>query len=92
MSVRIRLTRVGRPRAHYYRLVAIDRRQARDAAPLEVLGTFDPHNMKKPEVIHVDRIKHWVSVGAQPTETVLHTLKIAGIWDQVKPAATPVKK
>jgi small subunit ribosomal protein S16 len=87
MSVRIRFKRVGRPHAHYYRLVAIDRRQARDAEPIEILGTFNPQNMKNPEAIKVDRIKHWVSVGALPTDTVLHTLKIAGIWDQVKPGA-----
>lgn len=86
MSVRIRFNRIGRPHAAYYRLVAIDRRQARDAAPIEVLGTFNPRNMKTPEVIHVERIKHWVHVGAQPTESVVHTLKQAGIWEQVKPA------
>lgn len=91
MSVRIRFNRIGRPHAAYYRLVAIDRRQARDAAPIEVLGTFNPRNMKTPEVIHVDRIKHWVSVGALATESVIHTLKVAGIWDQVKPASAPQK-
>ncbi len=87
MSVRIRFNRIGRPHAAYYRLVAIDRRQARDASPIEVLGTFNPRNMKNPEVIHVERIKYWVGVGALPTESVVHTLKQAGIWEQVKPAA-----
>ena len=46
MSVRIRFTRIGRPHAPFYRLVATDRRNARDAAPIEVLGTFNPRNMK----------------------------------------------
>lgn len=91
MSVRIRFNRIGRPHAAYYRLVAIDRRQARDAAPIEVLGTFNPRNMKTPEIVHVERIKHWVSVGAQASESVIHTLKVAGIWDQVKPAAKVAK-
>jgi small subunit ribosomal protein S16 len=87
MSVRIRFARIGRPKAHYYRLVATDRRYARDAKPIENLGTFDPHNMKNPHAINVERIKYWVSVGAKPTETVLFTLKKAGIWSQVKPTA-----
>ena len=88
MSVRIRFKRVGKPHAPIFRLVAIDRRQARDAKPIEILGTFNPKNMKKPESIHVDRIRHWVSVGALPTDTVCQTLKRAGIWNQVKPGST----
>ncbi len=85
MSVRIRFNRIGRPHAPFYRLVATDRRNSRDASPIEVLGTFNPRNMTKPEAIKVDRVKYWVGVGALPTESVLHTLKKAGIWEQVKP-------
>ncbi len=85
MSVRIRFKRVGRPRAPVYRLVAIDRTSARDAEPLEILGTFTPNRMTKPDAIHVERIRYWVSVGAKPTDTVLQTLKRAGLWAQVKP-------
>lgn len=92
MSVRIRFTRIGRPHAPFYRLVAIDRRQARDAEPIEVLGTFNPRKMKTPEAIKVERVKYWVGVGALPTESVVHTLKQAGLWDQVKPSATPAAK
>ena len=84
MSVRIRFNRIGKPHAPFYRLIAIDRQRARDAKPIEVLGTFNPHNMKKPDAIKVDRIKYWVSVGAQPTNGVVHALKEAGVWDQVK--------
>ncbi|MCG3204441.1 MAG: 30S ribosomal protein S16 [Elusimicrobia bacterium] len=92
MSVRIRFNRVGRPHAPFYRLVAIDRQQARDAAPIEVLGTINPRNMKKPEAINVDRIKHWVSVGALASESVVHCLKVAGVWDQVKPGSSQTAK
>jgi small subunit ribosomal protein S16 len=67
--------------------VATDRQNSRDAKPIEVLGTFDPHDKKNPHAINIDRIKYWVSVGAQPTSSVLHTLKKAGIWSQVKPGA-----
>lgn len=89
MSVRIRFTRIGRPHTPFYRLVATDRRNARDAAPIEVLGTFNPRSMTKPEAIKVERIKYWVGVGALPTDSVVHTLKKAGIWEQVKPAVAP---
>jgi small subunit ribosomal protein S16 len=91
MSVRIRFTRIGRPHAPFYRLVATDRRNARDAAPIEVLGTFNPRNMIKPEAINVERIKYWIGVGALPTESVVHTLKKASVWEQVKPAAKAPK-
>lgn len=92
MSVRIRFKRVGRPHAAMYRLVATDRQNSRDAHPIETLGTFNPHNMKKPEALQVDRVRYWVSVGAKPTDSVVHALKVAGIWEQVKPgAATPAK-
>lgn len=91
MSVRLRFTRIGRPHDPFYRLVAIDRRSARDAKPIEVLGTFTPHDKKNPHAIKVDRLKYWVGVGAQPTLTVLQTLKVAGLWAQVKPAAPAAK-
>jgi small subunit ribosomal protein S16 len=92
MSVRIRFTRIGRPHDPYYRLVATDRRNARDAKPIEVLGTINPRNKQKPEAINVERLKYWVSVGAQTSESVLFTLKKAGVWDQIKPAAAPAAK
>ena len=88
MSVRIRFKRVGRPHAPFFRLVAIDRQDARDAEPIEVLGTFSPHDKKNPYSIKVERIKYWVSVGALPTESVLFTLKKAGLWSQINPAAS----
>ena len=91
MSVRIRFNRIGRPHTPFYRLVAMDRQQARDAAPIEVLGTFNPRNMKVPEAIKIDRIKYWVSVGALASDSVVHTLKVSGIWDQVKPPTKVAK-
>jgi len=89
MSVRIRFKRVGRPHVPFYRLVAVDRQQAAKSQPIEILGTFNPKDIKKPESIKVDRIRYWISVGAKPTDTVLHALKTAGLWAQVKPGATP---
>ena len=87
MSVRIRFSRIGRPHTHFFRLVATPRTQARDAQPVEILGTFNPLDKNKPEVINLDRLKYWLSVGATPTDGVLNTLKNNGLWDQVKPTA-----
>jgi small subunit ribosomal protein S16 len=87
MSVRIRFRREGRPHDPYFRLVAIDRRQARDGHPVEILGTLNPRNKKKVEKLNLDRLRYWISVGATPTYSVLHALKASGIWDQVKSGA-----
>lgn len=87
--VKIRFKRVGRPHAPYFRMVAIDHHQSRDAEPIEILGTFRPSDKKNPQAVNVDRVRYWVSVGAQPTETVRQALKVAGLWEQVKPGAAP---
>ena len=88
MSVRIRFNRVGRTKCPKFRLVATDRRNSRDGKPLEILGAFDPLNGKKPDSVKVDRIRHWVSVGATLSDSVRTTLKKQGIWAQVKPGST----
>ncbi|MEN0068505.1 MAG: 30S ribosomal protein S16 [Myxococcota bacterium] len=67
--VRIRLTRKGAKKRPFYRMVAADSRSPRDGRFLEMLGYYDP--MREPMTIHLklDRIDHWLSVGAQPSET-----------------------
>ncbi len=70
MSVRLRFQRVGMPKQPYYRLVAIDRRSARDAAEIEVLGHYNPKNKDNALTVKADRIQHWISRGAQPSDTV----------------------
>jgi small subunit ribosomal protein S16 len=87
MSVRIRFKRVGRPHKAFYRLVAIDRIEARDGKPIEILGTFNPRSIQKPDAIRTDRVHYWISTGAQPTDSVRFALEKAGVWDQVKPGA-----
>lgn len=87
MSVRIRFRRVGRPHNAYYRLVAIDRTAARDGKPIEILGTFNPRNIQKPDAIQAERVRYWIANGAQPTDSVRFALEKAGVWDQVKPSA-----
>ena len=69
MSVKIRLARIGKKHAPYYRIVAIDSRKKRDGASLEILGTDNP---LKGELVqfHNDRIEDWVSKGAIATDAV----------------------
>ncbi len=75
--VRLRLTRMGRKKKPFYRIVAADSRSPRDGRCIEQLGYYDP--MKKPVDIKVDleRVDHWIGVGAQPSETVASLIKKA---------------
>jgi small subunit ribosomal protein S16 len=67
--VKIRLTRMGRTHAPIYRIVAVDSRKKRDGEALEILGTYNPGTQELVQ-FHADRIDHWVSLGAQVTDTV----------------------
>ena len=70
MSVTIRLTRGGGKKVPFYRVVAADRRSPRDGRFIEQLGVYDPLR-EPPEVrIDQDRLRHWISVGAVPSQTV----------------------
>jgi len=79
--VRIRLQRHGRKNRPYYRLVAADGRKARNGRALEILGTYDPIQTDPEKVVTLkeDRVRHWLSVGAQPSETAESILKKHGI-------------
>lgn len=70
MAVRIRMKQMGRTHRHYYRIVAIDGRQPRDGRVIEELGSYDPHLANKEERVKLipSRIKHWMSVGAKPSD------------------------
>ena len=72
MSVRIRMKKFGRLHRPFYRICAIDQRAPRNGRVIEELGTYDP---MVPEtdaraVLNTERIKHWLSVGAQPSDKV----------------------
>ena len=79
MAVKIRLKRMGKKKAPFYRIVVADSRSPRDGRFIEEIGTYDPN--QDPSVIKFDEeaAKKWLSNGAQPTETVGKLLKIAGI-------------
>lgn len=72
MAVKIRLKRLGRKHSPFYRLVVAEGSTPRDGKTLEILGTHNP--LLKQTDIKKDRVSHWISVGAQPTDTVARLL------------------
>src|SRR5918995_40949 len=93
MAVAIRLARGGSKKRPYYRIVVADSRNARDGRFIEKVGTYNPLLAKdSPERVKLDadRISHWLSVGAQPSDRVLRFLDAAGIKE--RPARNNPKK
>ena len=84
MAVKIRLKRLGKIRAPYYRIVVADSRTKRDGRVIEEIGKYHP--TEEPSFIEVDseRAQYWLSVGAQPTEQVTALLKLTGDWGKFK--------
>ncbi len=70
----MRLTRMGRKKRPYYRVVVTEHTAPRDGAFLEILGHYDPLADDAALVVKSDRVKHWLDQGAQPTKTVHHLL------------------
>jgi len=81
MGVRIRLKRVGRKHKPSYRVTAIDGRRDRSGTIIEELGSYDPlgHDETKQVVLNRERVEYWLSVGAQPTDTMRRILYKQGI-------------
>jgi small subunit ribosomal protein S16 len=81
MAVKIRMKRVGRTNRSEFRIVAADARASRDGAVLEKLGFYHPLEKDSAKVLQLDeeRVKYWLSVGAQPSETLVTILKRRGI-------------
>lgn len=77
--VRIRLKRFGRRHAPFYRLCVMDQRTPRDGQAIEEVGTYNPieKDDTKAVTLKEERIKHWLSKGAQPSETVATLLRKA---------------
>ena len=84
MAVKIRLKRLGKIRAPYYRIVVADSRTKRDGRVIEEIGKYHP--TEEPSFIEVDseRAQYWLTVGAQPTEQVTALLKLTGDWGKFK--------
>ena len=79
MAVRIRLTRVGARNNPIWRVVATDKRSPRDGRFLEVLGHYNPQTDPSTIEINEERVRKWLSEGAQPSATVKQLLKAKGI-------------
>jgi small subunit ribosomal protein S16 len=84
VAVKIRLKRMGKIRAPYYRVVVVDSRKKRDGRVIEEIGLYHPK--EEPSLIEVtsERAQYWLGVGAQPTEAVEAILKVTGDWQKFK--------
>jgi small subunit ribosomal protein S16 len=85
MAVAIRLSRGGSKKRPYYKIVVADERSARDGKFIERIGSYNPLLAKDDAarvVLDTDRAKHWLSVGAQPTDRVARFLDAAGVRER----------
>lgn len=84
MATKIRLKRMGKIRAPYYRVVVADSRTKRDGRVIEEIGKYHP--TEEPSLIDIssERAQYWLGVGAQPSEQVLVLLKVTGDWQKFK--------
>lgn len=94
MAVRIRLLRMGKIRSPQYRIVVADARKKRDGRAIENLGIYHPKEEPSRIEVNSERVQHWLSVGAQPSEPVLAILRKTGDWQKFKglpPPTQPLK-
>ncbi|MCB0345797.1 MAG: 30S ribosomal protein S16 [Bdellovibrionales bacterium] len=86
MAVTLRLTRKGRTKRPFYRIVAADKEKRRDGRFLELLGTYDV--LQDPPVINLnqERAKYWIEKGAKPSPTVQHIIskEIPGYYEEIE--------
>lgn len=93
MAMKIRLARGGSKKRPHYSIVAADSRMPRDGRFIEKLGTYNPLLPKDSEdrvKMNVERVQHWISQGAQPTDRIARMLEAAGVRE--KPARANLKK
>ena len=83
--LRIRLRRTGKKKQPHYRVVVADQRAPRDGDFVEVIGRYNPRTNPSTVELKEDRVKHWLSVGAQPSETVHRMLFKAGLIETEPP-------
>jgi small subunit ribosomal protein S16 len=84
VAVKIRLKRIGKIHAPFYRVVIMNSRTKRDGRAIEEIGKYHP--TEDPSIIEInsERVQYWLGVGAQPTEQVAALLKITGDWQKFK--------
>jgi small subunit ribosomal protein S16 len=84
VAVKIKLKRMGKIRAPYYRVVVADSRTKRDGRAIEEIGKYHPTHDPSVIDINSERAQHWLKVGAQPTEAVVALLKVTGDGQKFK--------
>src|SRR4051794_20831236 len=93
VATKIKLMRLGKMRAPYYRIVVADARTKRDGRSIETIGKYHPK--EEPSFIEVDGEgpQYWLGVGAQPTEAVAAIFRVTGDWQKFKgePAPAPMR-
>lgn len=89
MSVAIRMSRQGKKRAPFYRIVAADKRKARDGKFIELLGTYDPRS--KALKLNLEKYAAWIKNGAQPSGTVAAIVLRDGRKAKAAPAPAKAK-
>ena len=84
MAVKIKLKRMGKIHAPFYRIIVADARTKRDGRAIEEIGKYHPKNEPSFIEVNSERAQHWLSVGAQPTDPVRKILEITGDWQKFK--------
>ena len=91
MAVRIRLLRMGKIRNPQYRIVVADSRTKRDGRAIEYIGLYHPKEEPSRIEVNSERVQHWLSVGAQPSEPVVAILSKTGDWQRFKGLPAPAE-
>jgi small subunit ribosomal protein S16 len=89
VAVKIRLKRMGKIRAPFYRIVVADSRTKRDGRVIEEIGKYHPKADPSFIEVDTDRAQYWLAVGAQPSEPVMAILKLTGDWQKFKGEPAP---
>ena len=91
MAVKIRLLRMGKIRNPQYRIVVADSRTKRDGRAIEYIGLYHPKEEPSRIEVNSERVQHWLSVGAQPSEPVVAILSKTGDWQKFKGLPAPTE-
>jgi small subunit ribosomal protein S16 len=84
VAVKIKLQRLGKIRAPYYRVIVSDARTRRSGKAIETIGRYHPKDEPSRIEVDSDRAQYWLGVGAQPTDSVQRLLEITGDWQKFK--------
>jgi len=91
VAVKIRLLRMGKIRNPQYRIVVADSRTKRDGRAIEYVGLYHPKEEPSRIEVNSERVQHWLSVGAQPSEPVVAILSKTGDWQKFKGLPAPAE-